>query len=54
MEILSLNEGFGEDGCNLLCRRKILQIDELLLNQLPEKIHVDLDVFSPLMMNRVL
>jgi len=54
MNILSLSEGFGEDVCNLLCCRTIVQIDDLLLNQLPEKMHVDFDVFGPLMMNRVL
>jgi hypothetical protein len=54
MEILSLNEGFGEYFCNLLCCRKIVQINDLLLNQLHEKMHVDLDVFGLLMMNQVL
>jgi hypothetical protein len=54
MEILSLNERFGEYFYNFLYCRKIVQTDDLLLNQLHEKMHVDLDVFGLLMMNRVL
>jgi hypothetical protein len=54
MDIVSLSEGFREDICNILCCRTIVQIDDLLLNQLPEKMHVDFDVFGPLMMNRVI
>jgi hypothetical protein len=54
MDILDLSEGFGEDVYNLLCCQTITQIDDPLLNKLPKKMHVDLDVFGSLMMNRVL
>jgi hypothetical protein len=53
-DTLALSEGFGEYVCNLLCCGTVTQIDDLLLDQLPRKIHVDLNVFGPLMMNRVL
>jgi hypothetical protein len=59
-DILSLSEGFGEDVCNLLKIEKhphsilALYIDDLLLNQITEKMHVYLNVFGPLMMNHVL
>jgi hypothetical protein len=50
----SLSEEFDEYVCNLLYSRIIEQIDDLLLNQPPDKIHVDVDVFGPLMINQVL
>jgi hypothetical protein len=53
-DIPTLGERFGEDVCNLLCYRTITQIDDLLMNHLPEKMHVNLNMFGPLMMNEVL
>jgi hypothetical protein len=54
MEVLSLGEGFGEAVGNLIYCSTIMQIDDLLLNQLLEKMHVDVSVFVLLMMNQVL
>jgi len=43
-----LSEGIGEDVGSLLRNRSVLQINEPFMNQLPDKMHMDLDMFFPL------
>jgi hypothetical protein len=47
MEFL-LSEGLGEYVDSLLGGREVLQIDDPIMNQLPDKMHLDLDMFFPL------
>jgi hypothetical protein len=40
-----LSESLGEDVDSLLSGREVLQIDDPVMNQLPDKMHMDLDMF---------
>jgi hypothetical protein len=48
-----LSECLGEDVDNLFRGRTILQIDDLVMNQLSNVMHMDLDVFCPLSLHWV-
>jgi hypothetical protein len=44
MEVF-LSESIGEDVGSMLGRREVLQIDDLVMNHLPAKMHIFLDMF---------
>ena len=45
---LLLSESFGEDISNLLGTRTVLKIDDPIMNEFSNEVHVDLNVFGPL------
>jgi hypothetical protein len=45
---LLLSESLGEDVSNLLRRGTVLKIDDPIMNQFSNEVHVDLDVFGSL------
>ena len=45
---LLLSERLGEDISNLLGTRIVLKIDDPIMNESSNEVHVDLDVFGPL------
>ena len=45
---LLLSESLGEDISNLLETRTILKIDDPIMNEFSNEVHVNLDVFGPL------
>jgi hypothetical protein len=49
----SLNESLGEDVDSLLKCRIVLQIDDHVMNQLSNVMHMDLDVFFSLLVYRI-
>jgi hypothetical protein len=50
---LLLNESLGEDVDSLFRCRTVLQINDLVMNQLFDVMHMDLDVFFPLSLYRI-
>ena len=48
---LFLSKFLGENICNLLIFRVILQNNCLVMHQLPDVVHVDLNMFGPLSLN---
>ena len=46
-----LSKCFGENIYNLLICREILQNNCLVMHQLPDVVHVDLNMFGPLPLN---
>ena len=45
---LLLSESLGEDVSNLLGTRTVLKIDDPIMNEFSNEVHVDLDVFGTL------
>lgn len=45
---LLLSESLGEDVSNLLETRTVLKIDDPIMNEFSNEVHVDLDVFGKL------
>lgn len=51
MKILDLYEGLHEDVGYLLLSRKTLQCDDLLMNQLSNVVHMNLNMFGVLVLH---
>ena len=45
---LLLNESLGENISSLLGTRTVLKIDDPIMNEFSNEVHVELDVFGPL------
>ena len=54
MKELALSEGFDEDIRNFLGSQKIAKVDDMTMDELPNVVHVDLNVFGQLMMDQIL
>ena len=50
---LLLRESLGEDVSNLLGTRTVLKIDDPIMNEFSNEVHVDLDVFGTLPLHRI-
>jgi hypothetical protein len=50
---LLLSKCLGEDVCSLLVDGQVLQIDDPVMYQLSDVVHMDLDVFGPLSLHWV-
>ena len=48
---LLLSESLGEDISSLLRTRTVLKINDPIMSEFSDEVHVDLDVFGPLLLH---